>query len=379
MQKLSLSHSSFCSFVLHTGHVLNPRTFTHNQNLSEVLQILEAVQRSSHGKCVVEAFCGFSSGREGNFLKGKRVALTTPEPYASRLIASLKAEGADTLWIPSVSTKITEDCIRDLMRLIGGKGEGLEGFTGIAFTSRNGITAMALALERIGKALTFSPPEFQPFFLSALGRDGEALQELIPWFSGISISVLLPEIATPLDLVKALGDGKGRKVLCPVPCVEGVEEPFVVPQFLQKLEEKGWQAIRTNAYRTEWCGPMCALPLIAEPVIKREVDAGCYHFDTVPNDVTVTKRGTTVDAIIFTSTAEVEGILKSLRHMGVDPCDFLGQKQGGCVTAAHGPVTAKGAEWLGLSVDVVGENFQSFEGVVECLGKYFICCSKGIN
>jgi uroporphyrinogen-III synthase len=38
------------------------------------------------------------------------------------------------------------------------------------------------------------------------------------------------------------------------------------------------------------------------------------------------------------------------------------------VVAAHRPVTAAGAERLGVKVDVVSSRFDSFEGVVDALG-----------
>ncbi|RVW16474.1 hypothetical protein CK203_069465 [Vitis vinifera] len=39
----------------------------------------------------------------------------------------------------------------------------------------------------------------------------------------------------------------------------------------------------------------------------------------------------------------------------------------GLVVAAHGPVTASGAERLGIRVDVVSSRFHSFDGVVDAL------------
>ena len=37
------------------------------------------------------------------------------------------------------------------------------------------------------------------------------------------------------------------------------------------------------------------------------------------------------------------------------------------VVAAHGPVTAAGAERLGVNVDVVSARFDSFQGVVDAV------------
>jgi uroporphyrinogen-III synthase len=154
----------------------------------------------------------------------------------------------------------------------------------------------------------------------------------------------VPDIATPAGLVKSLGNGCGRKVLCPVPAVIGLNEPDVVPDFLGDLESAGWIAVRIPAYETKWIGPHCA-------------------------DVLVEHDGR-LDAIVFTSTAEVEGLLKGLDAVDWN-WDKVKQRWPRMVVAAHGPVTAKGVEGFGLTVDVVGERFSSFDGVLDALSSRF--------
>jgi uroporphyrinogen-III synthase len=41
------------------------------------------------------------------------------------------------------------------------------------------------------------------------------------------------------------------------------------------------------------------------------------------------------------------------------------------VVAVHGPVTAEGGARLGIEVDIVGDKFQSFGGVVDSLARHF--------
>lgn len=155
---------------------------------------------------------------------------------------------------------------------------------------------------------------------------------------------MVPPIATPTGLVEALGDGEGhKKVLCPVPLVVGLEEPPVVPKFLQDLGKKGWIPVRVNAYETRWGGAECA----AEVVRRSAEECG-------------------IDAIVFSSTGEVEGLLKSLKEYGLD-WQTVRRMCPGLVVAAHGPVTASGAERLGVGVDVVSSRFDSFDGVVDAL------------
>ena len=76
--------------------------------------------------------------------------------------------------------------------------------------------------------------------------------------------------------------------------------------------------------------------------------------------------GGDVAALVFTSTAEVEGFLKSLRELGTEWRE-LRARAPAMVVAAHGPVTQAGAERLGVKVDVVGQRFDSFHGVVDAL------------
>uniref|UniRef100_A0A803NCD8 Tetrapyrrole biosynthesis uroporphyrinogen III synthase domain-containing protein n=3 Tax=Chenopodium quinoa TaxID=63459 RepID=A0A803NCD8_CHEQI len=78
----------------------------------------------------------------------------------------------------------------------------------------------------------------------------------------------------------------------------------------------GWVPSRVNAYETRWAGPKCVEKLV-------EVDE--------------------LDGLVFTSTAEVEGLLKSLSEYGLD-WEGVRKRWPGLVVAAHGPVTASGAE-----------------------------------
>lgn len=122
----------------------------------------------------------------------------------------------------------------------------------------------------------------------------------------------------------------------------GLEEPPVVPNFLQELEVSGWVPIRVDAYETRWVGSRSA-----EGMIRKSKVGG-------------------VDAVVFTSSGEVEGLLKSLRSLGWD-WGMVRRRWPSLVVAAHGPVTAAGAEKLGVDVDVVSSKFSSFEGVVNAI------------
>lgn len=267
-------------------------------------------------------------------LPTRTVAFTTPENYATRLSLLIHRRNWNPLWCPSVIVEPTAATHNILIRHLA----RLDDFSAIAFTSRSGISAFASALSA-----TSSPPlSGEDFIVSALGKDAELLtREFLSRLNPNSdrVRVLVPPNATPSGLVESLGPGLDRNILCPVPLVVGLEEPPVVPDFLNELSSMGWVPVRAEAYETRWAGPKCA-----EKLAKTE------H----------------VDGVVFTSTAEVEGLLKGLREIGLDWEEMM-KRWPKLVVAAHGPVTASGAERLGVRVDVVSSKFSSFDGVVEAL------------
>ena len=114
----------------------------------------------------------------------------------------------------------------------------------------------------------------------------------------------------------------------------------MIPDFIKDLEAAGWNPVRVAAYETRWMGPKCV--------------EGLVTFDG------------NLDAILFTSTAEVEGFLKGLEEFGWH-WGAVRRRWPEIVVGAHGPVTAKGAESFGVAVDVVSERFSSFDGVLDAL------------
>lgn len=185
------------------------------------------------------------------------------------------------------------------------------------------------------------------FIICTLGKDSELVDNSFInklCTNRDRITLLVPEVSTPDGLVGLLGYGYGRKVLCPVPLVVGLEEPEVVPNFLRDLDRMGWVAVRVDAYETRWMGSECGVMGLL----------GTHK----------------VDAIVFTSTAEVQGLLKSLKVMGLEWRDVV-KRNPGIVVAAHGPVTAAGAKSRGVCVDVVSAKFGSFDGVVDALDQFW--------
>lgn len=283
-------------------------------------------------------------------LPGRRVAFTTPPSYAGRLTRLLDLRGATPLPVPTVVVEPTPATLAALGLYLPFTGNAaaapsrdtLDSFSALAFTSRTGISAFALALSGAGRPPLADSGEV--FTVCALGRDAELLDEG-GFLSKLCrnagrVRVLVPEIASPAGLVASLGYGSGRRVLCPVPEVVGLAEPPVVPDFLRGLEASGWDAVRVPAYETRWAGPRCGEVLVG-------LDGP-------------------LDAVVFTSTAEVEGLLMGLDSVGWE-WGRVRQRWPEMLVAAHGPVTAEGAERMGVRVDVVGSRFSSFDGVLDKL------------
>ncbi|XP_057460611.1 uncharacterized protein LOC130751067 [Actinidia eriantha] len=279
------------------------------------------------------------------------IAFTTPENYAARVFHLLRLRGWIPLWCPSVSVATTPHTTASLLLHLSNPNPSaaqlkpsLNHFSAIAFTSRTGIAAFSEALDEIENPPLASSGEI--FTVCALGKDSELLNEAFAnriCENSDRIRVLVPPIATPAGMVEALGWGGGRRVLCPVPAVVDLEEPPVVPDFLRDLAAKGWVPVRVDGYETRWAAAECAAAVVARG-----------------------EEGEGLDAVVLTSTAEVEGLLKGLREWGWD-WGRVKRRWPEMVVAAHGPVTAAGAERLGVGVDLVSSRFDSFGGVVDAL------------
>uniref|UniRef100_A0A2P2PQJ6 Uncharacterized protein MANES_14G140100 n=1 Tax=Rhizophora mucronata TaxID=61149 RepID=A0A2P2PQJ6_RHIMU len=269
------------------------------------------------------------------------VAFTTPQNYAARLSHLLTLKSLTPLWCPTI---ITEPTAQTLSSLAGHLSpDCLSGFSAVAFPSRTAISAASTAILSLPTPLL--PPSGDEFIIGALGKDAEMIDTtfLVKFCSNLErIRVTVPQTATPSGMVVSLGDGRRRKVLCPVPKVVGIEEPPVVQNFLRELEAAGWVTTRVDAYETTWLGPSCAKGMVER-----------------------TENG--LDGVIFISSGEVEGLLKSLEEEYGWNWRTVRKKWPGLVVAAHGPVTAAGAERLGVNVDVVSHKYDSFEGVVDAL------------
>eukprot|EP00775_Hariotina_reticulata_P009061 gene9061-9231_t len=278
-------------------------------------------------------------------LHNKRVLVTAPRQYASKLVSLLVSAGSRPVWVPGV--EICRLASPDHRLQFDAALLQLSSYSHLAFTSKNGILAVLERLTELQGGLEAAAAYIQEsgIKLCALGADGEVLQEV-----GLQVDVSPAEASTKglAAELAASGQAQGARVLCPVPHVTGgLIEPPVVPRFLAALERAGALPSRVPAYTTT---------------------VGLPSADCCSMEAQLLQDGH-FDAIAFSSTAEAQGLCILLR--GREAVARAVQKHG-IILAAHGPYTAAGAaEVLKLAVPVVSQNFASFQGLVSALEAAF--------
>ncbi len=259
-------------------------------------------------------------------LYGKTVLYTTPRNYAGKLGRLLIEHGARPVWMPTIYIEPMAD-----YRVFDEVLRERDKYDWIAFTSRNGIDAY---LNRMA-ALGLAPGDVAGLKAAAIGNDAGLLKQ-----AGIT-PVLVPPTPSPIGMVKEFerrGVGSGT-VLVPAPDVIGMEEPRVVPEFIENLEAIGLQTKRVPAYVT--ARETADLELGTKLLLAGDIDM-----------------------IAFTSRGEIESLLL---HLG-DDRTALNEKT---VLACFGPITSAGAELRNLRVDVVAEDYSRFEGFVAAMENYY--------
>lgn len=259
-------------------------------------------------------------------LYGKTVLYTTPRNYAGKLGRLLVEHGARPIWMPTIYIEPVPD-----YRVFDEVLRERDHYDWIAFTSRNGIDAYLNRMEALG----LTPADVANLKAAAIGNDARLLEQ-----AGIE-PALVPPKPSPIGMVKELerrGVTSGT-VLVPAPDVIGMEEPRVVPEFIENLEAIGLQTKRIPAYVT--ARETADLELGTNLLLAGEIDM-----------------------IAFTSRGEIESLLL---HLGADRT-VLNEKT---VLACFGPITSAGAELRNLRVDVVAEDYSRFEGFVAAMEDYY--------
>ncbi|MFL9450952.1 MULTISPECIES: uroporphyrinogen-III synthase [Nostocales] len=259
-------------------------------------------------------------------LHGKRILVTAPRNYAMRFSNQLVNQGALPLLMPTIETCPLENFTELDIAL-----QKIEQFDWIAFTSRNGIEAFFQRLD----VLKINPLVLAKCRLCAIGIDSEKLAAF-----GVKVDIV-PTEPSPAGIIAELAKIPNiakQTVLVPVPEVLGVPEPDVVPNFVAGLKQLGMNVTRVPTYMTR-----------------------CLEKTIYEVELSLVRQGK-VDAIAFSSTAEIMGFLKMIHSKS----DYKN-----CVIACFGPYTAANAEKLGFKVSVVAKDYSSFAGFTDAIASFF--------
>ena len=259
-------------------------------------------------------------------LSSKRIVITAPRNYASRLSQQIINRGGLPFLMPTIET-----CWLDDYTKLESTFREIEQFDWIAFTSRNGIEAFFQKM----KSLNLSTSILGRSGLCALGKDAEKLFQF-----GIKAD-LIPEESSPQGIVNELSKLTNiaqQKILVPVPKVVGISEPNIIPNFVNNLEKLGLQVTCVPAYLTQ--------PL--------QKDLYEVELELI--------RHKKVEMIAFSSTGEVESFIKMFHSKS---------EYEHCAVACFGPYTAANARKLGIRVSVVAQDYSSFAGFAKAIAQFF--------
>jgi uroporphyrinogen-III synthase len=257
-------------------------------------------------------------------LLGKKVLFTSPRHYAGNLAKCLTERGARPVWMPTIAIYPLDD-YSQLDEAI----KQLDSYDWVAITSLMGSQAFVNRMRAAGLGTS----DLRGAKLTAFGPDAIPLDD-----AGYDVT-LKPKVNYPsvmIEEMNAIGP-KGARVLVPVPVVKGVEEPFVIPEFINGLAEVGMVPVRIDGYRTEATG------------------------DNNSPALEMLNRGD-IDITVLTSSAEIFSLLKALDGK-VDAINKT-------TVAYMGGYTAKTGRKAGFNVDIVPEQY-NMEGVLAAIESYF--------
>ena len=258
----------------------------------------------------------------------KRILITAPRNYASRLASEVLIQGGLPVLMPMIET-----CCLNTYDQLDNNLTKIAQFDWIAFTSRNGIEGFLQRLKQLDIPLSV----LNQCRLIAIGKDAECLAEY-----GLEV-YFIPDEPSPQGIVWHLSQTPNieqQSILVPVPHVVGIPEPNIIPKFLADLQRLGMKVTSVETYQTR-----------------------CLEQSLYEVEIELLKQGK-IDLIAFSSTGEIEAFLQLVNQT---------KTHYQSVIACFGPYTAANAKKLGLNVNIVGKNYHSFAGFVQAIATYFSC------
>jgi len=250
--------------------------------------------------------------REALPLHGKRVLLTTPRNYAGLFCKPLAERGARVVLLPTIEIWPMPD-YAEMDRAI----REIETYDWVVFSSQNGIEAFFDRLAAAGKNRgDLGGVRLAAFKLDAVPAAG----------AGVTFDLIPPKSTLDgfLEEFTRRGITTGR-ALVPMPEIQGMPEPRVIPDFTRGLSGLGFEVQRAPAYQTN-----------------RVTD----RLSGAP-EIGMLRSGL-IDVVLFTSNAEIGNLLGLL--------DDGREVISGCILACLSYAEARSATELGLTVDVITES-----------------------
>lgn len=251
-------------------------------------------------------------------LAGKRVLITRATEQAPGLAALLEAEGAEVLTLAAISIEPAADyhALDQAIRQV-------EQYQWVIFTSVNGVRAVGQRLEVIGR-------DWQTFKNARVAAIGPATTEALRKV-GVRPDFVPAEYVAEA-ITAGIGEVPGQRIL--LPRADIAREALAV-----ELRQKGAIVEEIAAYRT-----------VMQPLDKQMVER------------VLAQRP---DVITFTSSSTVRGFLAALR--GANAAEALR----GVAVACIGPITAKTAREVGLTPQIVAEEY-TMPGLTRAIVAHFL-------
>ena len=253
-------------------------------------------------------------------LKGKKIVITAPKIYASRLKKSLEKKGASVIELNSIET-IVYQSLKGLKQY---KAKELsKKYRYIVLPSRNAIKAFYNHDKGASSNKT----------IYVIGKDKELIQKL-----GYK-KAICPKEASMHGIAKEISKDKnvnGKTLLLIVPKVSLIPEPNVVPNFIKEIEQMGIKCHKVYGYTTR--------PIINKhnKNIIENIKKGKYHL------------------IAFTSGGEIFALSKMINPKNIK-----------CKIACFGPYTASNAKIAHLKVDMISKKYHSFNDYTNSIIEFF--------
>jgi uroporphyrinogen-III synthase len=262
---------------------------------------------------------------ETHALAGRHIAITRPPEQAPQLASLLEAAGARVTVLSSIDIAPLEET-SGLDAAVERLAQGVGAYDWVVFTSVNGVRALDKRLTALGR-------DWSLLRRPAVAAIGPATAQALE-AQGI-IPALVPDEYVAEGIVRGIGDVARKRLLL-------LRADIARKTLAEELRRGGAEVDEVAAYRTV----------------------------VVPPDATRLRHlldADRPDAITFTSSSTVRGLVQSLDAAGFAPAQALATVALACI----GPVTAGTVREHGLKPAVVAEEY-TMPGLVHALIVYFI-------